>query len=210
MDIQKQIAELNLKLVRKNEEVLLENQQMAKTEHSKKLELFELQRLKLLTEMAKEIEPTPLTSVGEFHERFGHPILEKPKIPSKERAQLRVELLQEELNELKEAILSNDLVEVADAFSDLQYVLAGAILEFGMKDIFRVLFGEVHRSNMSKACNSEQEAQKTVDFYKLQKGEQAEYKVDESGNYTVYRTSDNKVLKSVNYSPANLKRILGV
>ena len=50
------------------------------------------------------------------------------------------------------AIKDNNLTEVADAPCDLQYVLAGAILEFGMGAKFRALFSEVHCSNMSKAC----------------------------------------------------------
>ena len=89
--------------------------------------------------------------VGEFHKTFGAPILETPQIAPIERAKLRISLLQEEINELKEAIANNDLVEAFDAFLDIQYVLSGAILEFGMQDIFDEGFAEVHRSNMSKA-----------------------------------------------------------
>ena len=70
--------------------------------------------------------------VTEFHTLFDSPILDTPQIPDLKRAQLRVALLQEELNELQEAINTDDLVEVADAFADLQYVLSGAILEFGL------------------------------------------------------------------------------
>ena len=92
-----------------------------------------------------------LNQVAEFHKTFNAPILDTPQIPSKERAALRVSLLQEELDELKKAIEDNDLVEVADALCDLQYVLSGAVLEFGLGEKFVELFNEVHRSNMSKA-----------------------------------------------------------
>ena len=148
-----------------------------------------------------------LESVSEFHKTFGAPILETPQIPSKERCELRVSLLQEELNELKEAIEKGDVVEVADALADLQYVLSGAVLEFGLGDKFDTLFDEVQRSNMSKACNSHQEAIETLLHYKKKDGTEGTYK-EEDGKWLVYRKEDNKVLKSVNYSPANLLDII--
>jgi predicted HAD superfamily Cof-like phosphohydrolase len=148
-----------------------------------------------------------LESVSEFHKTFGAPILETPQIPSKERCELRVSLLQEELNELKEAIEKGDVVEVADALADLQYVLSGAVLEFGLGDKFNTLFDEVQRSNMSKACNSQQEAIETLLHYKKKDGTEGIYK-EEEGKWLVYRKEDNKVLKSVNYSPANLLDII--
>lgn len=148
-----------------------------------------------------------LQSVSEFHKTFGAPILETPQIPSKERCELRVSLLQEELNELKEAIEKGDVVEVADALADLQYVLSGAVLEFGLGDKFNTLFDEVQRSNMSKACNTHQEAIETLLHYKKKDGTEGIYK-EEEGKWLVYRKEDNKVLKSVNYSPANLVDII--
>lgn len=148
-----------------------------------------------------------LNAVAEFHETFKAPILESPQIPSKERCELRVSLLQEELNELKQAIEDNDLVEIADALADLQYVLSGAILEFGLKDKFDTLFDEVQRSNMSKACNSQQEALATLSHYKQKDGTEGRYE-EVNGKYIVYRSADNKVLKSVGYSPASLQDII--
>ena len=88
--------------------------------------------------------------VIEFHKAFRSPVLKTPCIPSKERAELRVALLQEELDELKEAIETNDLVECADALSDIQVLLEGTFLEFGMQKIKKKLFDEVMDSNMSK------------------------------------------------------------
>ena len=148
----------------------------------------------------------PLDQVAEFHRTFKAPILKDPEIPSPERCELRVSLLQEELNELKTAIADKDLVEIADALCDLQYVLSGAILEFGLGDKFAELFNEVQRSNMSKACETEEQAQETVAHYK-QKGEEAFY--ERSGEkYNVHRTSDHKVLKNKYYSAADLAKIL--
>ena len=148
-----------------------------------------------------------LKAVSEFHETFGAPILETPQIPSNDRCELRVSLLQEELNELKEAIEKGDVVEIADALADLQYVLSGAVLEFGMGTKFDALFDEVQRSNMSKACDSQQDALATLSHYKQKDGTEGVYK-EENGKWLVYRKEDNKVLKSVNYSPANLKDIV--
>lgn len=147
-----------------------------------------------------------LNQVAEFHKTFNAPILDTPQIPSKERCELRIKLLQEELDELKAAVADDDLVEVADALCDLQYVLSGAVLEFGLGEKFPELFDEVQRSNMSKACDNQQQAEETIAFYK-EKGQDA-YSVISGSKINVLRTSDNKVLKNKYYSPADLKTIL--
>lgn len=152
-------------------------------------------------------EPKPLNSVAEFHKTFKHPILDKPQIPSKDRCELRVSLIQEELKELEEAIANHDLVEVADALCDIQYVLSGAILEFGMGDKFKALFDEVQRSNMSKTCATREEAEATQKHYQEKDGTES-YIEESDGHFLVYRKSDKKTLKSVNYSPADLKSLL--
>ena len=144
-----------------------------------------------------------LNQVAEFHRTFNAPILDTPQIPSEQRCELRVSLLQEELDELAQALKDKDLVEVADALCDIQYVLSGAVLEFGLGDKFIDLFNEVQRSNMSKACNTQQEAIMTLSHYKKKDGTEGYYK-EINGKWLVYRTSDDKVLKSINYSPADL------
>lgn len=152
-------------------------------------------------------QPDALNLVAQFHRTFKHPILNTPVIPSENRCQLRVALLAEELKELEVAILEKDIVGVADALCDLQYVLSGAILEFGLGEKFKSLFDEVQRSNMSKACQSEAEAKETVEFYKKKDGTECYYKA-EDGKWLVYRTADNKTIKSIKYSPADLESIL--
>jgi predicted HAD superfamily Cof-like phosphohydrolase len=148
-----------------------------------------------------------LNQVADFHRTFNAPILDTPQIPSEQRCQLRVNLLQEELNELAQAIKDNDLVEIADALCDIQYVLSGAVLEFGLGDKFVDLFNEVQRSNMSKACSTEEEAQKTLEHYKQKDGTEGYYK-QVGDKWVAYRNGDDKVLKSVGYSPANIKGML--
>jgi predicted HAD superfamily Cof-like phosphohydrolase len=149
-----------------------------------------------------------LNQVAEFHTTFKHPILPTPTIPSPERCKLRVELLAEELKELQQAIADNNMVEIADALCDLQYVLSGAVLEFGLGEKFKELFDEVHRSNMSKACKTIEEADSTIAHYKGKDNTESYHK-EIDGLFLVYRTQDDKTLKSINYSPANLGKILG-
>jgi predicted HAD superfamily Cof-like phosphohydrolase len=152
-------------------------------------------------------EPSPLNDVAEFHRTFNLPVLDTPAIPGPDRCALRVNLLQEELDELKQAIEEKDITGVADALSDIQYVLSGAILEFGLGPKFKELFEEVQRSNMSKVCPDYVTAEETVKFYRDKDGTQGFIKESEAG-FLVYRESDKKVLKSLKYSPADLESIL--
>ena len=151
--------------------------------------------------------PESLTFVAEFHKTFDHPIEEKPVIPSESRCELRLSLLAEELKELEQAIKDKNIIEVADALCDLQYVLSGAILEFGLGEKFNALFEEVQRSNMSKACNTKEEADATVKHYKQKEGVEGIIK-EKEGKFLVYRASDNKTLKSVFYSPADIDSLI--
>jgi predicted HAD superfamily Cof-like phosphohydrolase len=151
-------------------------------------------------------EANALNGVIKFHEVFKHPVQKDPVIPAQKRCDLRIELIQEELNELQQAIIDNDIIEVADALCDIQYVLAGAVLEFGLGSRFSELFDEVQRSNMSKACETQAEADETIAYYAKQ-GTEA-YSAPSDGKFLIYRKSDNKTLKSVNYSPAELKKLL--
>ncbi|HLF65535.1 MAG TPA: nucleoside triphosphate pyrophosphohydrolase family protein [Saprospiraceae bacterium] len=152
-------------------------------------------------------EAQALNGVADFHSAFRLPILDEPTVPDTDRCALRINLLQEELDELKEAIAAKDIVAVADAFCDLQYVLSGAILEFGLGEKFADLFAEVQRSNMSKVCETREVAEETVVYYKEAKNTEG-YITEQGNQYLVYRASDHKVLKSVKYSPADLDSIL--
>ena len=116
-------------------------------------------------------------------------------------------MIAEELKELEVAILEKDLVGIADALCDIQYVLSGAILEFGLGEKFAALFEEVQRSNMSKACETAEEANATIEFYRNKDGTEC-YTKQEDGKWLVYRSSDNKTIKSINYSPADLDKII--
>lgn len=93
---------------------------------------------------------TTLEQVQEFHETYGLPVHDDVNLSCEQTKQLRINLLQEELDELKEALANDDPQETLDALIDLQYVLDGAFLSFGLQAVKELAFDEVHRSNMSK------------------------------------------------------------
>ena len=86
--------------------------------------------------------------VKTFMEIFGQEVKKKPSFSSDKINKLRYDLIEEELNELKEAMKNKDLLEVADALTDILYVTYGARHAFGI-DLDKC-FEEVQSSNMSK------------------------------------------------------------
>ena len=91
---------------------------------------------------------TNFDKVGKFMKTFGQEVKNKPSFSSDKINQLRISLKKEELDELKEAMDSKNLLEVADALTDLLYVTYGAGHAFGI-DLDKC-FEEVQNSNMSK------------------------------------------------------------
>ena len=125
-----------------------------------------------------ELSGTNFELVGDFMEVFGQIVELDPRMPDSDTMYLRVSLIEEELGELKEAIANDDIVEVADALTDLLYVIYGAGHSFGID--LDECFAEVHGSNMSKLGADGQ---------------------------PIYR-EDGKVLKGANYYAPNLKSVL--
>ena len=91
---------------------------------------------------------TNFEKVKKFMETFGQEVKSKPSFSSKKINDLRYNLIKEELDELKQAIDKNDLLEVADALTDILYVTYGAGHAFGIN--LDNCFSEVQNSNMSK------------------------------------------------------------
>ena len=91
---------------------------------------------------------TNFEKVKEFMDIFGQEIKNKAEFPNEKIIDLRKKLIEEEFQELKDAIKDNDIVEVADALTDILVVTYGAGVAFGI-DLDKC-FEEVHRSNMSK------------------------------------------------------------
>ena len=94
---------------------------------------------------------TNFDKVGIFMKTFGQEVKNKPSFSSEKINQLRLSLIKEELDELKEAMNNKDLIEVADALTDILYVTYGAGHAFGI-DLDKC-FEEVQSSNMSKLGN---------------------------------------------------------
>ena len=88
------------------------------------------------------------SKVGTFMKTFGQEVKSEPSLSSEKINKLRIELIKEELEELTEAMNKKDLLEVADALTDILYVTYGAGHAFGI-DLDKC-FEEVQNSNMSK------------------------------------------------------------
>ena len=116
--------------------------------------------------------------VWHFMHSFGQETLAKPTLPPVDLAELRLDLIQEEVDELAQAVIDQDIVEIADALTDILYVTYGAGHAFGID--LDTCFTEVHRSNMSKLG------------------------VD---GKPIYR-QDGKVLKGRGYTPPQLAKII--
>ena len=91
---------------------------------------------------------TNFEKVGKFMKTFGQEVKTKPGLSNNKINKLRIDLIDEELTEFKEAIKNNDLKEAVDALTDILYVTYGAGHAFGVN--LDECFDEVQRSNMSK------------------------------------------------------------
>ena len=95
---------------------------------------------------------TNFNKVGTFMKTFGQEVKTKPSFSSEKINKLRLDLIREELDELTEAMKNKDLLEVADALTDILYVTYGAGHAFGIN--LDKCFDEVQNSNMSKLDNN--------------------------------------------------------
>ena len=116
--------------------------------------------------------------VKNFMETYGQEIKKRSEFPDPKTVKLRLDLIKEELDELIEAIRNNDIIEVADALTDILYVTYGAGYAYGI-DLDKC-FKEVQRANMSKL------------------GKDGKPIYNEKG----------KVMKGPNYSSPNLKQFV--
>jgi predicted HAD superfamily Cof-like phosphohydrolase len=150
--------------------------------------------------------------VKEFHKLFEHVInTEKqskifdtdPKLVN-----LRLKLIKEEYDELVEGVKNKDITEVADALTDLLYVIYGAGHTLGIN--LDKCFDIVHDSNMTKACNTIDEAIESIEHIKSNYLQyiNPQYKLSNDGKYfIIYNGIDGKILKSKYYKEADLKNI---
>ena len=121
---------------------------------------------------------TNFQKVKVFMETFGQEVKEKTEFPDSKTTELRYNLIKEELDELKDAIDQKDIIEIADALTDILYVTYGAGHAFGI-DLDKC-FNEVQESNMSKLAE----------------------------NNTPIYNENGKVMKGPNYFKPNLNQFL--
>lgn len=148
-----------------------------------------------------------VSEVEEFNTTMGKDYQNRtePTI-NKDDANFVINFIQEELDELKEAVENDDIVEILDALLDITYVgLGNGAMVFGLKDKMWEGYQEVQASNLSKVCKTVEEAEETVRVRSEQQGEPCHYE-EVNGTYVVYRTRDNKVMKSINYFRPDLKK----
>ena len=127
-----------------------------------------------------QLQGTNFELVGDFMEAMDQEILMNPCFPDDHIQKLRVDLIEEEFDELRDGIEARDIVEVAAALTDLLYVIYGAGQAFGID--LDECFHEVHSSNMSK--------------------------LGEDGR--VIKREDGKVMKPSTYFPPNIASVLAV
>ena len=158
--------------------------------------------------------------VVDFNKTFGVTVHETPQMDiytkDPKLVDLRLKLIVEEVEELQDAIKNHDMKETIDALSDILYVVYGAGASFGI-DLDRT-FDMVHKSNMSKVCKNEEEADATVQWYKdnsesYNKKNPAQAPVDPdwriiNGKHVVYNRLTGKVLKSINYNAVDFTEYL--
>jgi hypothetical protein len=161
------------------------------------------------------ITGTPVNEmVSEFHEVFGHAFDRVVQLPSKEEAKLRVNMIEEEVEELKEAIEEDNIIEIFDALGDIVYLAVGGFELCGGKE-FETVMAVIHESNMSKLCQSEQEARDYIDETTDEEGPMYYYDVIAEGKYAgkarlyyARGAKKGKVAKSPAYHKPNLTYLL--
>jgi predicted HAD superfamily Cof-like phosphohydrolase len=140
-----------------------------------------------------------ISEVEKFNAIMGKPNNYNPTIPDEKEWMFVYNFILEELEEYKHACETGNIVEVLDALCDITYVsLGNGAMLHGLKDKVWQAYQEVQASNLSKACTSEEEAQETVRVRSEEQKTPCHY--EKVGQYyIVYRSSDKKVMKNINY-----------
>ena len=169
---------------------------------AKQLELFDAHSHQKLS--PKYWEVPFVDEVQEFNDTFGKPNRYEPTMGTPNDWKFVYDFILEELEEYKEACEKGDIVGVLDALCDITYVsLGNGTLVHGLKGKMWNAYQEVQASNMSKSCETQKIAERTVVARSEEKGHPCHWeKVGD--RYVVYRSSDNKVMKSVDYFAPDL------
>ena len=147
-----------------------------------------------------------IDEVEEFNAVMGKPNNYEPTIPERKEWEFVYDFILEELEEYRTACEEGNIVEVLDALCDITYVATGnGTMLHGLKDKIWPAYQEVQASNLSKACQTEEDAKATVIQRSSEQGEECHY--EKVGDYyVVYRTRDRKVMKNVKYFRPDLKQ----
>lgn len=162
-------------------------------------------------------KPTNFEMVTEFNKVLGQGVAPSPRIANYGQCVLRLSVIKEEAEvELTKAINDRDLVAIADAIGDGLVTLYGAANDMGLDA--DAIMQIVHKANMSKLCNSEDEAKAAVERYKAGDGlhgktEPIEAAYRESsieGKFIVYDANTGKTLKGLGFTPpeAELEKLI--
>ena len=151
--------------------------------------------------------------VQKFNRTFGATTHNSPQkdlfTQDPDLVKLRLALVNEECQELNDAVRDNDFVETCDALADILYVVYGFFDALGV-DADKA-FDIVQKSNMSKVCETEEQAKKTVEWYKkgmLDTYDSPAYKRTPCGKYwMIYNQSTNKVLKNKDYTKVDFSSL---
>jgi|TARA_R100001463_G_scaffold123619_3_gene180372 predicted HAD superfamily Cof-like phosphohydrolase len=147
-----------------------------------------------------------VNEVEAFNKLMNKPNNYEPTIPGKKDWQFVIDFVKEELEEYEQACKNGDIVEILDALCDIAYVsLGNGTMLHGLKDKIWPAYQEVQASNLSKACESEEQAVLTVQKRSEEQGEPCHWE-KVSDMYIVYRTRDRKVMKSINYFRPDLEK----
>ena len=136
--------------------------------------------------------------VAQFHEVFNHLIADRPTIPDQDTVDFRTNFIIEEMKELQKAVDDKDIVGIADALGDIQYVLDGLFLNVGLHNHKEAIIAAIHKSNMTKVCGDMDEVIQTQATIKAEHGWDT-YHEQVDKYYIVKRSSDGKVMKSIFY-----------
>jgi predicted HAD superfamily Cof-like phosphohydrolase len=150
---------------------------------------------------------TGINKIKHWRSCFGLPNRDTPQVTTKEEASLAWRLIQEETDELNDALYTFSSIEqahiyepnlagIADAIGDLYFVVTQAAMIHGLDP--EMLIDRVYKSNMSKLCLTEEEAVDSVKAY-TDKEISTYYTQLPDGKFIIKRTVDNKVLKGINF-----------
>jgi NTP pyrophosphatase (non-canonical NTP hydrolase) len=147
---------------------------------------------------------SPVLKIERWAEIFSLPVLEKPTLLPELDNDLAIKLVEEELEEVKHALRSKDIIEMVDGLGDLFWVVVRAMQSAGV-DVDKTI-DAIYDSNMSKLATSKEEAEASVKRYE-EMGIKTGFKKVGKKYYKIFRLMDNKVLKSINFAVPNFDKL---